>query len=162
LLTITFAGHREVYQSDIPHRLDALLDKLAAEQDELTFYVGGMGEFDSLAASAVRGLKHRHPEKQISLVLVEPYMKQSINEEGEYLHSLYDDIWVPSELAGVHYKKAITERNRVMVQYSDVVITYLHRDFGGAYTTTKYAKKLGKEIYNVADNGETCSPLHSI
>lgn len=149
--TITFAGHREVYQSGTSKRLDTLLEQLSADQEELVFYVGGMGEFDSLAASAVRGLKHRHPKKQISLVLVEPYMKQSINEEGELLHRLYDEIWIPDELADVHYKKAITERNRLMVQESDVIITYLHRDFGGAYAMMKYAKKMKKEIYNVAE-----------
>ena len=154
MLTITFAGHREVYQLGIPQRLDALLDRLSEAHDELVFYVGGMGEFDDLASSAVRGLKRRCRDKDIKLILVEPYMKQSINEEGELLHRLYDDILIPMELADVHYKKAITERNRLMVRYSDVLITYLYRDFGGAYTTMKYAKKLGKEIYNVADNGE--------
>ena len=151
--TITFAGHREVYQSGVSKRLDALLEYLSSDQDELVFYVGGMGEFDSLAASAVRGLKRQHSDKDIKLILVEPYMKQSINEDGENLHRLYDEIWIPAELADVHFKKAITERNRLMVRYSDVLITYLHRDFGGAYTMMKYAKKLGKEIYNVADNG---------
>lgn len=151
--TITFAGHREIYQSGVSKRLDALLEQLSSDQDELFFYVGGMGEFDSLAASAVRGMKRQHPDKDIKLILVEPYMKQSINEDGENLHRLYDEIWIPAELADVHFKKAITERNRLMVRYSDVLITYLHRDFGGAYTMMKYAKKLGKEIYNVANNG---------
>lgn len=139
--TITFAGHREIYQSGVSKRLDALLEQLSSDQDELVFYVGGMGEFDSLATSAVRGMKRQHPDKDIKLILVEPYMKQSINEDGENLHRLYDEIWIPAELADVHFKKAITERNRLMVRYSDVLITYLHRDFGGAYTMMKLPRR---------------------
>lgn len=151
--TITFAGHREVYQSDVSARLNAVLDKISETENELIFYVGGMGEFDSLAASAVRRMRKQHPEKSIKLILVEPYMKQSINADREFIHGLYDDIWVPIELAEVHYKKAITERNKLMVRESDVLVCYVHRDFGGAHTMMKYARKLEKEIYNVADNG---------
>ena len=150
MFTVAFAGHREVYQPSVKERLDELLEKLAAEYEELQFYVGGMGEFDSLAASSVRMLKKRHPSKDIQLVLVEPYMKQSINDEGEYLHRIYDEILIPMELAGIHYKKAITERNRWMVRESNLLIVYVHRDFGGAKTMMKYAQKLGKEVINTA------------
>ena len=151
MFTVAFAGHREVYQSSVKERLDELLEKLAVEHKELQFYVGGMGEFDSLAASSVRMLKKRHPSKDIQLVLVEPYMKQSINRDKELLNRLYDTVLIPMELAEVHYKKAITERNRWMIDEADLLIAYVHRDFGGAYSSVKYARKQGKMVINVAE-----------
>ena len=69
MIVCTFAGHREVFglgQSQVVEILERLLE---AEQ-AMTCYVGGTGEFDSLCASAVRTLKHQHPDKAISLVLV--------------------------------------------------------------------------------------------
>lgn len=149
--TVTFAGHREVYQSEVRTRLAEELEKVATKYDSILFYVGGIGDFDGMCASEVRALKRRHPKQDIKLVLVEPYMKQSINEEGEYLHMMYDEILIPMELAGIHYKKAITERNRWMIRESDLLVAYVYREFGGAYATLKFARKLGKECLNLAD-----------
>lgn len=150
MYTVTFAGHREVYQSEVRTRLAEELEKVAAEHDSVLFYVGGMGDFDGMCAAEVRALKHRHPKQDIKLVLVEPYMKQSINEEGEYLHMMYDEILIPMELAGIHYKKAITERNRWMVREANLLIAYVYRDFGGAVNTVRYAQKMNKEVLNLA------------
>jgi len=87
----TFAGHREIFGFDRSHLMEILESILESEQ-ELICYVGGMGEFDSLCANAVRVLKHRHPEKNILLILVLPYMKQAINTHREYYQERYDDI----------------------------------------------------------------------
>lgn len=43
---------------------------------------------------------------------------------------MYDEVYVPGELAGVHPKSAITKRNRLMVDQSQYLIAYVHRDFG--------------------------------
>ena len=104
----TFAGHREIFGFDRSHLMEILESILESEQ-ELICYVGGMGEFDSLCANAVRVLKHRHPEKNILLILVLPYMKQAINTHREYYQERYDDIIIPTELAGIHYKKAMLD-----------------------------------------------------
>ena len=73
-------------------------------------------------------------------------MTNEINNQGEYLYTLYDDIVIPTELAGVHYKAAITKRNQWMIQKSDLVIIYAKRNYGGAYTAKLYAERLGKPI----------------
>ena len=78
-------------------------------------------------------------------------MKQSINRDKELLNRLYDTVLIPMELAEVHYKKAITERNRWMIDEADLLIAYVHRDFGGAYSSVKYARKQGKMVINVAE-----------
>ena len=158
MVNCTFSGHRAVYGSGVEERLFSALERLLEEDKEFYFYVGGMGEFDTMGARAVRVLKKRHPEKKIQLYLVLPYMKRSVNED-RLLETLYDDIIVPMELAGCHYKSAITKRNRWIIDRCDYLVCFIQRDFGGAYSTYQYAKKKGLAIENVAimnaDKGES-------
>lgn len=135
-------GHREVYEN-----ITAQLDKAvleAAEQGCVIFYTGAMGQFDSLFSSAVRKAKRSYPN--IKLICVKPYMTKEINEIGEYLYTLYDDIIIPTELADIHPKSAITARNRWMISKSDIIIIYSIRNYGGAYNALQYARKQKKRI----------------
>lgn len=145
----TFAGHREVYGSAVEESVLSVLEKLVVKDEEFCFYVGGMGEFDAMAARAVRRLKQQHPEKKIQLVLVLPYMKQSVNE-NKLLETLYDEIVIPMELEGCHYRSAIQKRNCWIVDRCSQMICFIQRDFGGAYATYQYAKRKGLDIINVA------------
>ena len=135
-------GHREV-SANITEQLDKAVLKVA-EQGCIIFYTGAMGDFDSLFSSAVRKAKRNYPN--IKLICVKPYMTKEINESGEYLYSLYDDIIIPTELADIHPKSAIPKRNRLLVDWSDIVIGYIKRQYGGAYTAIKYAQSLKKEV----------------
>lgn len=67
-------------------------------------------------ASAVRRVKEKFPNLEISLALLLPYMKQEVNESKEYYKLFYDDVIIPFELAGVHYKSVITKRNSWKVE----------------------------------------------
>lgn len=78
MVVCTFAGHREVFGLG-QSRVVEILERLLEAEQEMTCYVGGKGEFDALCASAVRTLKHRHPDKAISLVLVLPYMEHRLS-----------------------------------------------------------------------------------
>ena len=129
-----------------------ILETLLENETDMTCYVGAMGEFDALCAGAVRSLKQRHKDKNITLVMVLPYMQQKINEYREYYETAYDEILIPIELAEVHYKQAITARNRWLVDHSDYLIACVWRDFGGAYNTLKYAKKQHKKIFLIERN----------
>lgn len=152
MLTCTFAGHAEVYAADIDEKFNNIIEHLLANEDDATFYVGGRGEFDSLAAAAVRAAKARYRDKKIQLYLVEPYMSKQINHDKEFYSQMYDGIIVPQELMGVHPKAAITKRNRVMVDWANVLIAFVYRDFGGAYETLKYARQKGDiRIINLAE-----------
>lgn len=145
MITCTFAGHREVFGS-CTQQIENALEKLMENEDSLHGYVGGMGAFDAFSAAAVRGLKRKYPQKEIRLTLVLPYMQQKINEYREYYEASFDDILIPLELAGMHYKRAIPARNRWLVDHSDYLIAMVWRNFGGAYTTLRYAQKQGREI----------------
>lgn len=144
----TFVGHAEIYKP-IETKLYETIENCLKSEEEAVFYVGGRGEFDSMAAKAVRAAKNHYKEKKIRLYLVEPYMRAKLNDEKEYYEEFYDDVIIPPELAGVHPKSAITKRNRLMIDRSDLVIAYVYRDFGGAAVTLRYAQKKGKTIINL-------------
>lgn len=146
----TFAGHREVYQANISEMLDEAISKIINTDDSFRFLVGGMGEFDGMCSSVVRRAKRKCPNKEIRLELVLPYLTQELNDNKLYYETSFDDVVIPIELAGVHYKSAITKRNRWMVEQSDWLIAFVYRDFGGAYTTLHYAEKKGLKIINLA------------
>lgn len=139
----TFAGHRDFQDDDISPILEAL-EHLTAETDTLICYVGGMGEFDRLAERASLSWRRLHPEKTLELYLVLPYMKKAVQDREDMAR--YDDIIIVEEAETAHYKRAITIRNRWMVDRSDAVIARIWRDFGGAYNTVAYAEKCGKNL----------------
>ena len=135
-------GHKEVFQN-----ISSRLDEAIAQSIKLgcsVFYTGAMGEFDSMFSSAVRKAKRDNPG--IKLICVKPYMTKEINENKDFYASMYDDVIIPSELMGVHYKGAIKARNRWIVDNSEIVIGYTIRDYGGAHTAIKYAERLKKKM----------------
>jgi hypothetical protein len=77
-----------------------------------------------------------------------------LNTYKEHYEHNYDDIIIPEVVTGVHYKSAITKRNRWMVDECDYIVTFVYRDFGGAYDTKKYAIKHGKTVIEVNDRIE--------
>ena len=148
----TFIGHSFVFSATVEDRLKDEIETYLADIDEAVFYVGGRGEFDKMAASAVRAAKARNPDKKIRLFLVEPYMERRLNADKTYYEQMYDGILIPEELIGVHPKAAIKKRNRLMVDWSDTLIVFVHRDFGGAYETLQYARRSGRiRIVNLAE-----------
>ena len=136
-MNITFCGHSQVENSrDVTDWLLIITQKLI-EQGGKTFYLGGYGEFDSLAASVLREKKKLYP--QIELILVLPYLHTS----KEILE--YDDTIYPP-LESVHPRYAISKRNQWMVDISDVVVAYVLHSWGGAATTMRYAKHKNKKL----------------
>ena len=138
-------GHRDVFEN-ISEQLYNTLFQIA-EQGCKTFYTGGMGDFDKMFSSAVRSIKKSCPD--MKLICVKPYLTKEINEDGDYLFTLYDDIIIPTELADVHYKSIITKRNRLIIDWSDIVVGYVKREYGGAYSALRYAEKQGVEVINL-------------
>ena len=136
-------GHR-VMLMDVEKPLREVLERLVEERGVSLFYTGGMGEFDELFTRTVRSMKREYPS--LRLVLVAPYLTERLNMNKMFYESLYDEILIPAELDGVHPKAAIGQRNRWMVDHSDIVVAALHRDFGGATAAVRYAKNRGKVV----------------
>lgn len=111
-----------------------------------TFYSGGMGDFDGMCESVVRELKKEYTK--IKLYLILPYMVKSLNNAPEYYKYNYDDVIIP-DMGDIHYKRAIPERNKWIVDNSDYIICLINRTYGGAYTTYKYAKNSNVTVIDV-------------
>lgn len=128
-------GHRNVSEN-IEEKL--LLAVHNAVQDGCeVFYTGAMGDFDRLFSSAVRRVRSSYPH--IRLICVKPYFTRDLHTNREYHAALYDNVIIPPELTGVHYKAAIPLRNRWMVEHSDLILSYLVRNSGGAFQAVRYA-----------------------
>ena len=141
-MIVTFCGHAQISQSEkIEQWLYDVTQRLI-EQGATTFYLGGYGEFDRLAASVLRAQKKQNP--QIELVLVLAYLNTVRDTSG------YDSTVYPP-LETVPRRFAISHRNRWMVESADVVVAYVLHDWGGAATTLRCAKQKKKQIISYRD-----------
>ena len=139
-MTVTFCGHSQVANSaTVAAALAKIIDDLIAEGAN-EFLLGGYGEFDTMAAVAVRNAKKNHPGIRSTLVI--PYI------DRDYDPALYDGSLYPP-LETVPRRYAISKRNEWMVSNSDVVIACIQHSWGGAAATMKYAKRKKKRIISV-------------
>ena len=137
-MNATFCGHSQISgQDQISNWLDRILPALI-EGGTNTFYLGGYGDFDRLAAAAVRRQKVIYPH--IESVLVLPYLNR------EYDTAAYDSTTYPP-LENVPPRFAIVKRNQWMVRESDVVISGVIHSWGGAAKTLDFARSKGKVIF---------------
>ena len=150
-MIITFCGHSKLYNSDIiKDRLTRELRSLS-EQGTHTFYLGGYGDFDLLAAKVLHKLKPEYPELESILIL--PYPDRQVDV------SLYDGTIYPP-LENVPKRYAISHRNRWMVDQADMVIAYVDHDWGGAAKSLAMAQKKKLPIINLAEP-ETCESINN-
>ena len=137
-MTITFCGHSKINRTeDFSQWLDMILPSFI-EGGAATFYLGGYGVFDGLAASALRKQKKTYPH--IELILVLAYLNREIDA------SRYDGTTYPP-LEKVPPRYAIVKRNEWMVCESDVVISGVTHSWGGAARTLEFAQQKKKVIF---------------
>lgn len=146
-MTVTFCGHSDFHGTDRMEKkiLDYLEEKVGNERAYM--YLGGYGGFDSFAYNCCKKYKMTHTN--VSLVFVSPYLIIDCGKNNLRLKEEYDLIIYP-EIEEKPRKYAITYRNKYMIEKSDCVVAYVERSFGGAYSTYKHAKRMGKEIFNLA------------
>lgn len=141
-MIVTFCGHSEIAVTEpLKNWLRVTIDELI-EQGAEKFLLGGYGNFDDLAASAVWEAKKQHSD--IKSVLVVPYLDKKVYAK-KYDYTTYP----PLEL--VPRRFAISKRNDWMVDAADVVVANVNHDWGGAYTMLAYAIRKKKVIRNYAD-----------
>lgn len=112
-------------------------------------YLGGYGDFDDFAYDCCKKYKKSHPN--VTLVYVTPYI--TVEYQKKHLNcekKRYDLILYP-EIESIPKRYAITYRNKYMAEKADYIVAYVSHAWGGAYTMFKYAKRKGKEIFNLAD-----------
>lgn len=140
-MVCSFFGHRDVFHCD---GLDEAIRRAIHEYGVDTFWVGGYGDFDQMAAGAVRRMKQEFFE--IRLLLIRAYLPRP----GETLAKCYDSSIYPEGVETVPQRFAISQRNRWIVQNCDMVIAYVRHEYGGAYQAYRSAVRRGIPVINLA------------
>lgn len=136
--TALVIGHRECY--DVKKEAVRKTVIAMAEQGYTVFLLGGMGMFDTLCARVIFEL--RREGWPLKSYLVIPYLSFKFSDR-----EIYNDVVYPEGFEKYHYKRAIVERNRYMVDASAGALVYVQHSFGGAYQTLTYAKKCKIQLF---------------
>ena len=108
-----FIGHRDAKDSLLP-ALIAEVERHIIDCGVTEFVVGRYGQFDFLAAKAVKKLKERYPN--ILLTYLRPYHPADRPEETP---KGFDGSFYPPGMDRVPKRLAIVRANRYMVDHSD-------------------------------------------
>ena len=144
---IALFGHRNFcWHRNTENKLKGIFRDVMQANRYVEIYVGRNGDFDIFAAAVVKATQKELGKENLAITLVLPYPQKDI----QYYEKYYDDIIIPQCVEKLHPKGAITRRNRWMVEECDLLICYVERKSGGAYTALKYANSLNKNIINLA------------
>ena len=139
-MVCTFFGHRDAPTEIKAHLREILLD-LVERQGVQQFYVGNHGSFDAMARSLLADLEQSHG---IRYEIVLAYLPRENATLYDSDHTL-----LPEEIETVPRRFAIEYRNKWMIDHSDIVVTYVTRNFGGAAKFRDLAKKKGKTVIDL-------------
>ena len=151
-----FSGHRAISPSLVVH-LPSLLDKRLSslvENGFSTFKAGGAIGFDMICALKVLEMKKRYPEHNVRLELCLPcpeqaaFFRDTDRRIYNYVLARADAISYADKL---YRPGCMFERNRMLVDGSDLCIAYLSSKKGGTAYTVSYAKEKGVEVVNLYD-----------
>lgn len=114
------------------------------------FYVGHYGNFDDMAAQAVKAAKKRHPKVTLRLLLAyHPYDRPIQTPEG------YDGTYYPSGMENVPKRFAIAQANRHMIKTSTHLIAYAWHFLGASGDLVAYARRReGKGLLHIENLAE--------
>ena len=149
-MTVAFFGHSTVTNfTDTKDLLYKAVKNVITDEEKVTFYLGGYGDFDNIAARAGRELKSER--KGIEVVFVTPYLTPSQQKKIREMEDsrLYDSSIYPP-LENVPPRLAIIKRNEWMAENADVILAYVKHSHGGAFRALTYAQRKGKKIINLA------------
>lgn len=144
-----FAGHSDIWDNTLAEKIKSVAEDLIVNHNVKEFWVGNYGNFDGSAASVIRELQRTYSNVKLDLVI--PYLTKSINEYKELYYKKCDNILIADIPENTPKRFHITKANEYMVNYSDFLICYIQRSWGGAITTYKYAKRKKLQIFNIAE-----------
>lgn len=132
------SGHADAPMELLP-RIVELAQQLIEQWDVTYFLVGHYGNFDRLAAQAIRQLKVNYP--QIKLVMLLPYYAAN---QAMDIPNGFDETVYPEGMETVPYRYAIVKANRWAVEEADHMIVYQYYHVGNTYRLMKYAESVEK------------------
>ncbi len=133
-----FTGHRTIYNDLTRQRLKNIILELI-ETGYDTFLIGMAIGFDTLAFNILEEIRQ---EKYIKIIACVPCYNQSLKfsvaQKIEYDRMIDSADYVI--YTGKEYTtKCMKIRNEFMVNNSSALVCYLRRQYGGTYSTVKYA-----------------------
>ncbi len=134
----TFFGHRDAPDSVRP-ALHKVMTELVEKQDVDTFYVGQEGRFDAMVRAEWKVLAAAYPHVRCTVVLA---CLPTVLTESD-IATCY-----PEELENVPPRFTVDRRNRLMVEWADVVVTYVGGP-GGAAKFRALAQKKGRLVIDL-------------
>lgn len=149
-----FTGHRDIDQSEYEKLATAIYGVVGQLYQEgfRTFYCGGALGFDTVAAVTLLNIKQLYPD--LRLVVAQPCPEQS-ERWTPSSKALYDRILQRADevvtIAPAYTKGCMLERNRYMVDRSELLVAYVKRESGGSAYTLRYAKKKGVRVINLGE-----------
>ena len=152
-LSCCFTGHRDLGESanDISSILPDVLTSLY-DEGYRTFLAGGALGFDTLAAKAVIELRRKKKDARLELIL--PCRDQSSRWSPQDIR-IYNSILALADkvtyISNEYTRSCMYERNRALVDSSNLCIAYCKKNGGGSHYTCEYAEKRGVRIVNLAN-----------
>ncbi len=143
VLVCTFFGHRNTPDSIRPILHNILVD-LIENKGANTFYVGNQGGFDTMVRKELKKLTEIYPHIKYSVILAYIPGKRYEFDTEDYSDTIY-----PDGLENVPPRFAIDKRNCMMLEWSDIVVTYVCSCCGGAAKFKELAEKKGKQVVNL-------------
>ena len=144
-MVVTFFGHADFQgEAKFKNKIENILEEFSFQQ--IDFYLGGYGNFDSFALRVCQEYKRKYPSTK--LIYITPYLGSFLDKRKDYLEKIYDEILYPP-IENVLLKFSISKRNRWIVEKADLLIVYVERNYGGAYKACKYAWKNKKKVVNL-------------
>ncbi len=128
-----------------------------AEQGCRIFYCGMAMGFDIISAETVLAVKNAFSEP-LKLICVLPFKNQNYNFSADWKERYNNVLSCADEtviLAEKYHNGCYQKRNIYMVDNSDYVITWFDGRSGGTENTIRYARKIGRQIFNIYENPES-------
>ena len=141
-MVCTFFGHKDTPKEIEPTLRSTLID-LIENKNVNVFYVGNNGNFDTMVRRQLEDLSQTYP---IIYSVVLAYLPTEKNRYDNLTNTIY-----PEGLETVPKRFAISRRNKWMIQQSDIVVTYVAHNFGGAAQFKALAENKKKIIINLTD-----------
>ena len=140
-MVCTFFGHKDTPKEIEPTLRSTLID-LIENKNVNVFYVGNNGNFDIMVRRQLEDLSQAYP---ITYSVVLAYLPTEKNKYDNLLNTIY-----PEGLETVPKRFAISWRNKWMIQQSDIVVTYVTHNFGGAWQFKELAERINKSTIELS------------
>ena len=141
-MTVTFFGHKDTPKNIEPTLRTTLVD-LIENHDATEFYVGNNGNFDTMVRRQLENLSQTYP---ITYNIVLAYIPTKKSEYDSFTNTL-----LPEGIETVPKRFAISYRNKWMIGQTDIVVTYVTHNFGGAAQFKALAEKQGKTVIELSE-----------